>query len=351
MSPTAAAADTTAAEGMVYTRLGQTGLHVSRIILEWDLWVLDADKALPIMKAAWDAGINTFDTADVYSNGESEQILGRFLRKHQIPQSQMIITTKGDFHVAIDDMKMMGLSRKHIFDAVDASLARLGTDYIDLYQIHRWDYNTPIVETMEALHDLVKLGQVCYIGTSSMHAWQFAKAQFIAKQRGWTPFVSMKNLYNAGYREEERDMILLCRDLGVGVITWSPLARSLLTRKTGTVRAKSDMSREFMFGKTNAAECEQTTNDMVVAHVRTIAEKRGVSMARVAIAWLVNRPGVTAPIVGINKPEDIEDMIAALHLQLTADETKEIDDAWAGRVLPEARRRVRVAGRGGLLRQ
>ncbi|KNE65094.1 hypothetical protein AMAG_10755 [Allomyces macrogynus ATCC 38327] len=344
--------DTSATKGMVYTRLGQTGLHVSRIILgcmsygssEWQPWVLDADQALPIMKAAWDAGINTFDTADAYANGESERILGRFLREYQIPRSQVIIATKCFFQVVDGDMKVnllgmpappsktsvnqWGLSRKHIFDAVDASLQRLGVEYIDLYQIHRWDYNTPIEETMEALHDLVKLGKVRYIGASSMHAWQFAKAQFIAKQREWTPFVSMQNLYNAVYREEERDMVPLCRDLGVGVIPWSPLARGLLAGKKGSVREQTDKARERWFGKTNAAEFEQATNDAVLDRVRAIAERRGVSMARVAIAWLVNRPGVTAPIVGINKPEYIADMIAALHLQLSADEVKEIDDAY-----------------------
>ncbi|KAJ3358966.1 hypothetical protein GGF32_009831 [Allomyces javanicus] len=325
-------------QGMVYTRLGQSGLQVSRIILgcmsfgssAWRPWVLDADQALPIMKAAWDAGINTFDTADAYANGESERILGRFLREYQIPRSQVVILSKFFYQVVDDDMSMdllgnplppskssvnqWGLSRKHIFNAVDASLERLGTDYIDLYQIARWDYNTPIEETMEALHDLVKLGKVRYIGASSMHAWQFAKAQFIAKQRGLTPFASMQNLYNAVYRDEERDMIPLCRDLGVGVITWSPLARGLLAGKTGTIRANTDKGRDQWFSKSNATDFEQATNDAVLERVRAIAEKRGVTMARVALAWLLGRLGVTAPIVGINEPKYIDDMIAALHL-------------------------------------
>ncbi|KAI9179692.1 hypothetical protein H9P43_005038 [Blastocladiella emersonii ATCC 22665] len=364
----ATATDRPNAHKMHYARLGKTGLQVSRICVgmmsygssDWEKWVLDADKALPLLRAAWDHGINFFDTADVYSSGMSERLLGQFMRENgDIKRSEIVIATKVFFQVgdtptdqpalaslpAYAMANKRGLSRKYIFEAVEASLARLGTDYIDLYQIHRWDYNTPIEETMGALHDLVKAGKVRYIGASSMYAWQFAKAQAVAERNGWTQFVSMQNLVNLAYREEEREMLPLCRDMGVGVIPWSPLAGGLLSDKgksTTSLRAQTDTLRNVIHltesssladggsGETvEAAELSNedrakaivaATDDRSIAALRKVAAARGVPASQVALAWVLAKPEITAPIVGINKVAYLEDAVAALSITLTAEE-------------------------------
>ncbi|KAI9151107.1 hypothetical protein H9P43_009722 [Blastocladiella emersonii ATCC 22665] len=338
------------AHKMQYMRLGKTGLQVSRICVgmmsygspEWQPWVLDADQSLPLLQAAWDAGINFFDSADIYSNGESERILGRFMRESGIKRTEIVVATKLFGHVADSpsintfavplpkhaSVNQMGLSRKHIFDAVDASLERLGTDYIDLYQIHRWDHNTPIEETMEALNDLVRMGKVRYIGASSMYAWQFAKAQAVAERNGWAKFVSMQNLVNLLYREEEREMLPLCRDQGVGVIPWSPLARGILSGKgkqSDSVRAQTDRARKAQADGNAAEDVAAATDDRILAALRKVAEARGAPMSQVALAWVLAKPGVTAPIVGMNKVEYLHDAVAALSIKLTDDEIKELE--------------------------
>ncbi|KAI9188035.1 hypothetical protein H9P43_002426 [Blastocladiella emersonii ATCC 22665] len=345
------------AHKMHYARLGKSGLQVSRICVgmmsygspEWQPWVLDADKSLPLLKAAWDAGINFFDTADVYSNGVSETLLRDFMRKYGIKRNEIVVATKVNFQIsdtpgaqdafaplpAYAMANKRGLSRKYIFEAVEASLARLGTDYVDLYQIHRWDSNTPIEETMEALHDLVKAGKVRYIGASSMYAWQFAKAQAVAERRGWTKFVSMQNLVNLAYREEEREMLPLCRDLGVGVIPWSPLAGGLLSDKgksATSLRAQTDSFRSMHVTESSAENTAElsdedrakaivaTTDDRILAALRKVAAARGVPASQIALAWVLAKPEVTAPIVGINKVAYLEDAVAALDITLTAEE-------------------------------
>ena len=309
---------------MQYVRLGATGLKVSRICLgmmtygtsQWRDWVLNEDESRPFVKRALDAGINFFDTADMYSLGVSEEVTGRALRD-MAQRDRVVIATKV-FNPMSDDVNDRGLSRKHIMHAIDNSLRRLGTDYVDLYQIHRWDYTTPIEETMEALHDVVKAGKARYIGASSMYAWQFAKAQEVATRHGWTRFVSMQNHYNLVYREEEREMIPLCMDQGVGLIPWSPLARGFLAgnrRRSdhgATTRAKSDDFAHKMY--------YSDADFDVVERVVALAEQHGVAPAQIALAWMLHKPGITAPIIGASKMPHLEDAIAALEITLSAEE-------------------------------
>jgi aryl-alcohol dehydrogenase-like predicted oxidoreductase len=329
---------------MQYTRLGNTGLEVSRICLgmmtygssQWRPWVMDEQAARPVVRHAVELGINFFDTADLYSAGESEVLTGKFLREFS-KREEIVIATKVYYPVDVafkggassagkPDRRpnMDGLSRKRIFHAVDASLKRLGTDYIDIYQIHRLDRATPMEEIMEALHDVVKAGKVRYLGASSMYAWQFAKMQQIARQRSWTPFASMQNHYNLAYREEEREMIPLCRDQGVALIPWSPLARGFLAgnRKPGdkeageTSRAKTDdIAQNYYYRKSDFE---------VVETLSKLAAKKGVSNATLAYAWLMHK-GVTAPIVGASKTYQLDQAAAAIDVQLTSEEIAELE--------------------------
>jgi aryl-alcohol dehydrogenase (NADP+) len=310
---------------MEYTKLGSTGLDVSRITIgcmSWGdpsrgghPWARDEAYAEKTIKAALESGINFFDTANVYSAGSSEEFTGRSLWKHA-DREDVVLATKV-FNRMRPGPNGAGLSRKAIMHEIDASLARLGTDYGDLYQIHRWDPHTPIEETMEALHDVVKAGKARYLGASSMYAWQFSKAQHVAERHGWTRFVSMQNHYNLVYREEEREMLPLCQDQGVGVIPWSPLARGRLTRPwdSTTNRSETDEFGSSLYRDEDAA---------VVETVLAVAERRGVSPAQVALAWLLAQPAVTSPIVGITKPEHLTDAVAAVDLELTPDEIEEL---------------------------
>ena len=315
---------------MEYTRLGSTGLKVSRICLGCmtygtpatgkpmpgrHAWALNEDESRPFLWQALDLGINFFDTANVYSSGSSEEVLGRFL-KANVRREAVVIATKAQGQMR-DEPNGSGLSRKAILFELEESLRRLQTDFIDLYQIHRWDYETPIDETLEALHDAVKAGKVCYIGASSMHAWQFAKALYRADLQGWTRFVTMQNHLNLIYREEEREMLGLCEAEGIGVIPWSPLARGRLTRpwkSEATKRTETDQFGNTMYSKT------EESDRRVVETLETVAGSRGVPMAQVALAWLLAKPVITAPIVGATKPHHLEDAAAALALKLTSDE-------------------------------
>ena len=305
---------------MDYVRLGGTGLTVSRICLGmmtygdpgWREWVLGEDAAAPIVRRAADLGITFFDTADMYSQGVSEEITGRLLRSAFGNREDFVLATKVFFPVG-PGRNDRGLSRKHILAGIDASLRRLGTDHVDLYQIHRWDRDTPIEETMEALHDVVRAGKARYLGASSMHAWQFAKAQHVAERHGWTKFVSMQPQYNLAYREDEREMLPFCQDSGVGVIPWSPLAKGMLARgrDLASQRARTDTLLQRLSDE----------DDFRVADVvQDIAKRRGVPAARVALAWVLSRPVVTAPIIGASKVSHIEDAVAAVDLTLTGEE-------------------------------
>ena len=314
---------------MEYVNLGKTGLKVSRICLgmmsygtpEWRDWVLDESAARPFVKRAVELGINFFDTADMYSLGVSEEVTGRLLKEF-IKRDEIVLATKVYFPIG-KGPNGGGLSRKHIMEGIDNSLRRLGTDYVDLYQIHRWDYETPIEETMEALHDVVKAGKALYIGASSMYAWQFAKAQYTADLHGWTRFSAMQNHMNAVYREEEREMLPLCRDQGVGVIPWSPLARGFLAgnRKRNesdpTTRAKSDEFAKGMYYESHDFD--------VVDAVVAIAEEKGFSPAQIALAWLLHKPGVTAPIIGATKMHHLEQAAAAVDISLSEEEIERIE--------------------------
>jgi aryl-alcohol dehydrogenase-like predicted oxidoreductase len=314
---------------MRYTRLGRSGLEVSALTLgcmSWGdrarggrPWVLDEDAARPIIRAALEGGITVFDTANVYSGGSSEEITGRLL-KEMARRDEVIIATKVHGRMR-PGPNGAGLSRAAIMTEVDASLSRLGVDYVDLYQIHRWDPHTPIEETMEALHDVVKAGKARYIGASSMFAWQFAKAQHAADLGGWTRFVSMQNHYNLLYREEEREMLPLCADLGVGVIPWSPLARGRLTRDwdAETARAQTD---EF------GASLYRDEDLAIVDTVGAVALRRGIPRSQVALAWLSSRPGVTSPIVGVTKPNHLDDALASLEVELTVAEVEELEGGY-----------------------
>jgi 1-deoxyxylulose-5-phosphate synthase len=307
-----------------YVNLGKTGLKVSRICLgmmtygtsQWRDWVLNEDASRPFVQRALELGINFFDSADVYSLGVSEEVTGRALRDFA-KRDQVVIATKV-FNAMSDDPNDRGLSRKHIMTSIDNSLRRLCTDYVDLYQIHRYDSTTPIEETMEALHDVVKAGKARYIGASSMYAWQFVRAQYVADRHGWTRFVSMQNHYNLVYREEEREMIPFCRAEGIGLIPWSPLARGFLagsrTREGWgtTTRAKSDGFAHDMY----YAESDFT----VVDRVGEIAQRHGVAHAQIALAWVLQQPGITAPIIGASKMRHLDDAVAALDISLSAEE-------------------------------
>ena len=316
---------------MEYVNLGSTGLRVSRVCLGMMSfgnnsdrpWVLDDDAAEPIVRAAADGGVTFFDTADVYSAGASEVTTGRLLGK-MFRRDDVVVATKV-FSSMGPGENSRGLSRKHILSGIDASLDRLDMDYVDLYQIHRWDYHTPIEETMEALHDVVRAGKARYIGASSMFAWQFAKAQHVADDHGWTRFVSMQNHYNLIYREEEREMIPQCIDQGVGVIPWSPLARGVLagsrTREgeRRTTRSNSDAFQDTLY---TAADFD------VVDRAGEVAAERGVPAAQVALAWLLHRPGVTAPIVGATRLGHLEDALAAEQLDLSDEEVRRLEEPY-----------------------
>lgn len=315
---------------MDYTKLGRTGLDVSRICLGCMTygvpergahpWTLPEEAARPLIRQAIEAGINFFDTANSYSDGTSEEIVGRALRDFA-RRDEIVLATKVYFPLAFSERgqktpNASGLSRKAIFQGIDASLRRLGTDYVDLYQIHRWDHATPIEETMEALHDVVKAGKARYIGASSMFAWQFAKALHVADRHGWTRFVTMQNHLNLLYREEEREMLPLCRDEGIGVIPWSPLARGRLTRDWDSGSRRQDLDA---FGKTLYLGTEEADRQ-VVETVSRIAAARGLPRAEVALAWVLQKAEVSAPIVGASKPGHIDDAVAALDVHLTAEE-------------------------------
>jgi aryl-alcohol dehydrogenase-like predicted oxidoreductase len=311
---------------MQYVKLGSTGLDVSRICLGCMTygvpdrgtheWTLDEEASRPLIRQALEAGITFFDTANVYSDGTSEEIVGRALRDFA-RRDEIVLATKVHGRMR-PGPNGGGLSRKAIMTEIDHSLRRLGTDYVDLYQIHRWDPHTPVEETMEALHDLVKAGKVRYIGASSMYAWQFSKAQYTARLGGWTRFVSMQNHYNLLYREEEREMLPLCADQGVAVLPWSPLARGRLTRDWDTT---TERSAGDAFGSRLYPEGDRT----IVEAVTRIAGDRGVPRAQVALAWLLHRDTVTAPIVGASRPGHLQDAVAAVELELTGKEVEELE--------------------------
>jgi aryl-alcohol dehydrogenase (NADP+) len=314
---------------MDYVSLGSTGLQVSRLCLGCmsygeptrgnQPWSLDHDEAVPFFRQALDAGINFFDTANVYSAGSSEEITGSTLLS-MTSRDEVVIATKVNGRMR-PGPNGQGLSRTAILSEVDHSLRRLGTDYIDLYQIHRWDYETPIEETLEALHDVVRAGKVRYLGASSMYAWQFAQALYLADLNGWTRFVSMQDYYNLLYREEEREMLPLCADQGVGVIPWSPLARGRLTRPWS---AQTHRSENDEFGRSLYDEDDRPIVDAVI----DVATRRGVSPAQVALAWVLANPAVTSPIVGATTAHHLDDAVAALGLHLDEDETTQLEAAY-----------------------
>ncbi|ROO29743.1 aldo/keto reductase [Salinisphaera orenii MK-B5] len=315
---------------MDYKRLGRTGTKVSPLCLgtmtygtpEWREWVLDEQASRPFIKKALDAGINFFDTADMYSVGESERVVGKALNDYA-PREDFVLATKV-YNPIGDGPNDRGLSRKHVMHAIDASLTRLGMDHVDLYQIHRFDYDTPVEEFMEALHEVVKAGKARYIGASSMYAWQFAKCQHVAEVNGWTKFVTMQPMYNLVYREEEREMLPLCADQGVGVIPWSPLARGVLAGKTQGADGESTRSQtDENTRKWNLGAAE--ADDRVIAALREVAEARGASMAQVALAWVASNPRITAPIIGASKPAHLDDAIAALDIELSDDEKQRLE--------------------------
>ncbi|MFI6496071.1 aldo/keto reductase [Nonomuraea typhae] len=318
---------------MEYSRLGTTGLQVSRICLgmmsygdpEKMEWTLPEERAEPIVRRAAEAGVTFFDTADVYSAGASEVITGNVLRRLFPRREEYVLATKVYFPMG-KGRNDRGLSRKHIMAAIDASLERLGTDYVDLYQIHRWDDETPIEETMEALHDVVRAGKVRYLGASSMWAWQFAKAQHVAEVNGWTKFVSMQNHYNLLYREEEREMLPLCLDQGVGVIPWSPLARGVLARAgtaQETTRQESDGRIDYLY--------EPENDQVVLERVAQVARERELPAAQVALAWLLRQPAVTAPIVGATKDRHVDDAVAAVDVELSEKDLAFLSEAYTPR--------------------
>jgi len=317
-----------------YVNLGKSGLKVSRICLGCmsygvpergqHPWSLNEEQSRPFIKKALELGINFFDTANVYSDGTSEEIVGRALRDFA-KRDEVVLATKVHGKMR-DDPNGRGLSRKAILCEIDASLRRLGTDFVDLYQTHRWDYDTPIEETLETLHDVVKAGKARYIGASSMFAWQFCKALYLADRHGWTRFVSMQNHYNLLYREEEREMMGLCQAEGIGVIPWSPLARGRLARPgesaPSTARAKTDEFGRSLYGNT------QDADRAVVERVGQIAKAKGVPRAQVALAWLLYKPGVTAPIVGATKPNHLEDAVAAVSVNLSPQEIASLEEPY-----------------------
>ncbi len=311
---------------MEYVKLGSTGLDVSPICLGCmsygdpgrgpHSWSLDEETSRPFFRRAIEAGINFFDTADVYSAGSSEEITGRALRDFA-RREDIVLATKVHGRMR-PGPNGAGLSRKAVMTGIDASLARLGTDYVDLYQIHRWDPTVPVEETLEALHDVVKAGKARYIGASSMYAWQFSTALYLSRQHGWTRFATMQNHYNLLYREEEREMLPLCADQGIGVIPWSPLARGRLTREWDAATARSETDA---FGQ----RLYPAEDRLIVEQVARVAEARGVPRAQIALAWLASRPAVTAPIIGATRPEHIDDAVAALDIRLTPEEIGQLE--------------------------
>ncbi|KAI8330612.1 aldo/keto reductase [Chlamydoabsidia padenii] len=345
----------TATSKMQYVRLGNTGLMVSRLCLgcmgfgssDWMSWVLNEEESIKVIGKAYEKGINFFDTANIYSNGESERVLGKAIKEHNMPRGRIVIATKAALATLPtpahginpmprndpDFVNQYGASRKHLFDAVDASLKRLGLDYIDLYQIHRFEDDIPLEETMRALHDIVLSGKVRYIGASSMPAWKFQKANQIAEKNGWTKFVSMQNLYNLLYREDEREMIPYCLDAGIGLIPWSPLAGGILTRKTDTTTARA----EVMASKSDRVlkSASEIETEIIVDQVISIAEKRGVTPAQVALAWCLSKPVMTAPIIGANKEKHLDDLIAGLDLELTSEEIEALEKPYNPRTVME----------------
>jgi aryl-alcohol dehydrogenase (NADP+) len=317
---------------MQYVRLGNTGLRVSRICLgtmtygssSWRDWILEERESLPFYKRALEAGINFFDTADVYSLGASEEVTGKALKEYA-KRDDVVIATKV-FSPMGGGPNERGLSRKHIMASIDDSLRRLQTDYVDLYQIHRWDNETPIEETLDALNDVVRAGKARYIGASSMYAWQLAKALHTSESHGWAKFVSMQDHYNLVYREEEREVIPLCIDQGLGVIPWSPLARGFLAGnrtqdKSGeTARSKSDQFAHYMY--------YSEADFAVLRAVEELAHARGVKPAQIALAWMLHKPGITAPIIGASKMYHLDEAIGAVDLMLTDEETKRLEDPY-----------------------
>jgi len=322
---------------MDMVRLGRTGLKVSKICLgtmtygdsKWRDWVLNEEASKPFFRAAIEAGINFFDTADIYSVGASEIVTGKALKEYAASREEVVIATKL-FNPMGPSANQRGLSRRWVMNAIDNSLKRLQTDYVDLYQIHRFDHDTPIEETVEALHDVVKAGKARYVGASSMYAWQFARFLKAAAELKMTPFVSMQNFYNLVYREEEREMIPLCIAEGVGVIPWSPLARGFLGRKAAsaldkeTTRAKSDNVLDMTFGETDVE---------ILRRVEAIAGRLGVSNAQVALAWLMQRPGVSAPIVGASKMQHLQDAVNATTIKLTAEDCRSLEEPYKPRAV------------------
>jgi aryl-alcohol dehydrogenase-like predicted oxidoreductase len=316
---------------MDYIRFGNTGMRVSRLCLgtmtygkpndRWK-WALDEEESRPFIKKALELGINFFDTADVYSFGTSEEIVGSALRDFA-KRDEVVIATKV-FNQMSNDPNDRGLSRKHIMNSIDRSLKRLKTDYVDLYQIHRWDYHTSVEETMEALNDVVKAGKALYIGGSSMYSWQFAKALFTSDLHGWTRFVSMQPHYNLIYREEEREMLPFCQDQKIAVIPWSPLARGLLTGNRSKERKETLRSRTDEFGKT----LYKDSDFEIIERLTKVASDRGIPNAQVALAWLLSKPAVTSPIIGASKPGHLEDAVAALEIKLTSDEIKSLEELY-----------------------
>jgi len=317
---------------MEYVNFGNTGMKISRICLgtmtygkptdRWQ-WALNEEESRPFIKKALELGINFFDTADIYSYGASEEIVGSALKDYA-RRDDLVIATKV-FNPMSNDPNDRGLSRKHIMSAIDSSLRRLKTDYVDLYQIHRWDYSTPIEETLEALHDVVKSGKARYIGASSMHSWQFAKALYTSDLHGWTRFVSMQPHYNLIYREEEREMIPFCLDQKIAVIPWSPLARGLLTGNRSKERNETFRAKTDQFGKSlysNEPDFE------IVRRLDEIASKRGIPAAQIALAWMLGKPAITAPIVGATKPVHLEDAVAAVSVKLTAEEITWLEELY-----------------------
>lgn len=317
---------------MDYVRFGNTGMTVSRLCLgtmtygeptdRWP-WALNEEQSRPFIKKAIELGINFFDTADVYTAGASEKVVGKALNDFT-KRDEVVLATKV-FNPMGPGPNDKGLSRKHIMSTIDASLARLGTDYVDLYQIHRWDYHTPIEETMEALHDVVKAGKARYIGASSMYSWQFAQALYTADLHGWTRFVSMQPHYNLVYREEEREMIPFCIDQKIAVIPWSPLARGLLTGKRTKERNETERSKTDAFGKKLYS---QDTDFDIVNRLTEIADKKGLLNAQVALAWMLSKPAITAPIIGASKPGHLEDAVAALSVKLSDEEIKQLEERY-----------------------
>lgn len=318
---------------MEYVNLGKTGMKVSRLCLgmmsygsrQWRSWILEEEESKPFIQRALDAGINFFDTADVYSLGESERVTGNLFKQLGIRRENIVVATKVNGQMS-DDVNDKGLSRKHIMDSIDKSLQRLQMDYVDLYQIHRWDHEVPIEETLEALNDVVRAGKARYIGASSMFAWQFAKALLTSEKHGWSKFVSMQNHYNLAYREEEREMIPLCVDQGIGIIPWSPMARGFFAgnRKRGgggeTTRAKSDPFANNLYFR---------DEDFVVAdRVAEVAQERGVTGSQMALAWILSKPYVHSPIIGATKMEHLDQAIAALDIKLSDSEIARLEEPY-----------------------